>query len=323
MPITPAVKIAPGETVAFNPPDSSGGQITAASTLSDLGQTRFRQGQSGGRARFTLMAPNRAMRSRSRCLEFGPSGWGWTANIPGFGLLADQFKEPALHIWKYDAASSCTGPIWPGRAGAAEALLRHHWPGAGRGRACIRLFRRAGLAATWIFATLRRAPNFICRLKSKAGCSALAIPMPPKATEKFAARPLKARARIAAKFELVKGANLAFPRFTTPGPVTRHLDVKGYEVTTGIGPDLMAGRKGGRFGHDRSLIQTLQHECRRCLYVVLGLRRSADQRNRRHAKLGGLVLFPKSGVGVIAGYSSTTKQRTGLHSGCARGIAAA
>ena len=36
---------------------------------------------------------------------FKPSGFGWTANIPGFGLLADDFKEPALTIWKYDATS--------------------------------------------------------------------------------------------------------------------------------------------------------------------------------------------------------------------------
>jgi acetamidase/formamidase len=36
---------------------------------------------------------------------FKPSGFGWTANIPGFGLLADDFKEPALHIWKYYDAS--------------------------------------------------------------------------------------------------------------------------------------------------------------------------------------------------------------------------
>ena len=35
----------------------------------------------------------------------------------------------------------------------------------------------------------------------------------------------------------------AFPRFTTPGPVTRHLDSRGYEVTTGIGPDLMAAAR--------------------------------------------------------------------------------
>ena len=43
--------------------------------------------------------------------------------------------------------------------------------------------------------------------------------------------------------DLVKGANLKMPRFTTPGPVTRHLDAKGYEVTTGVGPDLMSGAR--------------------------------------------------------------------------------
>jgi amidase len=44
---------------------------------------------------------------------------------------------------------------------------------------------------------------------------------------------------VALRFDLVKGAKLKMPRFTTPGPVTRHLDGAGYEVTTGIGPDLM------------------------------------------------------------------------------------
>ena len=48
---------------------------------------------------------------------------------------------------------------------------------------------------------------------------------------------------VALKFELVKTANLAFPRFTTPGPVSRHFDEKGYEVTTGIGEDLMAAAR--------------------------------------------------------------------------------
>jgi acetamidase/formamidase len=48
---------------------------------------------------------------------------------------------------------------------------------------------------------------------------------------------------VTATLELVKGANLASPRFTTPGPVSRHLDAAGYEVTTGIGPDLMTGAR--------------------------------------------------------------------------------
>ena len=33
--------------------------------------------------------------------------------------------------------------------------------------------------------------------------------------------------------------------------MTRHLDGAGYEVTTGIGPDLMTGRPRERHAHDR------------------------------------------------------------------------
>jgi acetamidase/formamidase len=39
--------------------------------------------------------------------------------------------------------------------------------------------------------------------------------------------------------DLVRDMRIAAPCFTTPGPVTRHLDAKGYEVSTGVGPDLM------------------------------------------------------------------------------------
>ena len=35
-------------------------------------------------------------------LSLKHKGWGWNAVIPGFGLLADSFKEAALHIWTYD-----------------------------------------------------------------------------------------------------------------------------------------------------------------------------------------------------------------------------
>ena len=54
--------------------------------------------------------------------------------------------------------------------------------------------------------------------------------------------------KVAAKLELIKDAGLAFPRFTTLGPVTRHLDEKGYEVTTGIGPDLYEGARAAVSG---------------------------------------------------------------------------
>ena len=52
----------------------------------------------------------------------------------------------------------------------------------------------------------------------------------------------------ALKFDLIKSANLPFPRYTTAGPVSRYLDADGYEVTTGIGPDLMGGARAAVSG---------------------------------------------------------------------------
>ena len=59
---------------------------------------------------------------------------------------------------------------------------------------------------------------------------------------------IEAPAVISARFELIKGENLRFPRFTTPGPVSRHLDPLGYEATTGIGPNLMEGARAAVSG---------------------------------------------------------------------------
>jgi acetamidase/formamidase len=36
----------------------------------------------------------RATRLAVELLEFRPALWGWTAIIPGLGLLADEFPEP-------------------------------------------------------------------------------------------------------------------------------------------------------------------------------------------------------------------------------------
>ena len=47
------------------------------------------------------------------------------------------------------------------------------------------------------------------------------------------------RADVIAQIDLIKGAAPSAPRFVTPGSTTDHLSAAGYEVTTGIGPDLL------------------------------------------------------------------------------------
>jgi acetamidase/formamidase len=59
---------------------------------------------------------------------------------------------------------------------------------------------------------------------------------------------IESQMNVALKFDLVKGAEIAFPHYRTSGPVTNHLDSDGYFVTTGIGPDLFEGARNAVAG---------------------------------------------------------------------------
>ena len=109
----PVLSIAPGETIEFKTTDSSGGQLTEKSTVADIAKLDFAKvNPVSGPIYIDGAAPGDAV--KVTLLDFTPSGWGWTACIPGFGLLADQFKDPALHIWKYDTARLAPAAYGPG-----------------------------------------------------------------------------------------------------------------------------------------------------------------------------------------------------------------
>ena len=80
---------------------TGGGQITAESTLEDVKNIDFeRVNPVTGPVYVEGAEPGDALKVTIMSLK--ASGWGWSAVIPGFGLLADQFDEPALYIWEYD-----------------------------------------------------------------------------------------------------------------------------------------------------------------------------------------------------------------------------
>ena len=95
--IAPVLRVASGSIVSFDVLDASCGQLTAASTVEDIPALDFRR-WTRSVDRSTWMAPSPATRWRSSCSAFQPADWGWTACIPGFGLLADEFPDPALRI---------------------------------------------------------------------------------------------------------------------------------------------------------------------------------------------------------------------------------
>ncbi|CDX49824.1 Acetamidase/Formamidase [Mesorhizobium plurifarium] len=237
----PAERVAPGSTIEFQCLDSSGGQLKADSTIADIAKLDFGQINPVTGPIFVEGAePGDALKVTIEM--FKPSGFGWTANIPGFGLLADDFKEPALAIWKYDAASlepalfgkSARVPLKPfaGTIGNAPGEKGHHSVVPPR-RVGGNLDIRDLAAGTTLYLPVE-VPGALFSVGDTHAA---------QGDGEVCGTAIESPMDVVLKLDLVKDARLKTPRFTTPGPVTRHLDAKGYEVTTGIGPDLMTGAR--------------------------------------------------------------------------------
>ena len=95
--IEPVATVSSGSVVEFDMLDAGGGQITAESTVADLATLDFsRVDQVNGPVAVEGAGPGDVL--QVDLLDFEPADWGWTASIPGFGLLADVFPDAALRI---------------------------------------------------------------------------------------------------------------------------------------------------------------------------------------------------------------------------------
>jgi acetamidase/formamidase len=97
-PAIPPIETVPsGSIVTFDLLDASGGQLTATSTVDDLAALDFsRVDQVNGPIAVDGAAPGDTL--QVDLLSFQPADWGWTAAIPGFGLLADDFPSPVYRV---------------------------------------------------------------------------------------------------------------------------------------------------------------------------------------------------------------------------------
>jgi len=206
----PVLRVAPGDTVVFEVVDASGGQLSKTSTTKDVAALDFaRVNPVTGPVYVEGAQPGDAL--VVDIVDFEGSGWGWTAIIPGFGLLAEDFPTPFLHISSYGAggvefAPGIRLPVrpFPGTIGVAPAEPGLHSvvpPREVGGNMDIR--------------DLTRGDGEVCG-------TAVESPM-----------------AVTLKFTLQKRANLRRPQFAIPSAPTRHVDERGYYATTGIGPDLM------------------------------------------------------------------------------------
>ena len=112
-PAIPAVAtIGSGDVVELDCLDASFGQLNADSTVEDVATLDFsRVDQVTGPVAVEGAVPGDTL--QIELLEFEPGDWGWSASIPGFGLLADDFPDPVLKISRLRAGADRV-EFWPG-----------------------------------------------------------------------------------------------------------------------------------------------------------------------------------------------------------------
>ena len=250
----PALTVAPGEVVVFEEIDAVCGQITPDSGVEVITNLDFsRVNQVAGSVYIDSAEPGDSL--KVTLLDFSPSGWAWTAIVPGFGLLADDFPEAALNIWHYDkgwgeaAAMSdfARVPLKPfcGTTGVARAE-----PG---GHSTIPPYNTGG---NMDIRDLTLGVDLYLPVQVPGALFSIGDPHCAQGDGEVCGTAIESPMGVTARLDLVKGENLKFPRFETAGPVSRHLDGAGYDVTTGIGPDLMEASQNAVRGMIERLAKT-------------------------------------------------------------------
>ena len=244
----PVTTINPGDTVRFDVNDVLSWQLTAKSKSSDLnsldneklyplaGPVHVRGAEPGD----TLILD---------ILDVKVDDFGWTAIVPGLGLL-DEFKDPFLYKWdlkdkrfahfengiKIPIRPFCgVLGVAPAKAGSFDVMppgrhggnmdIRHTTAGS---RVKIPVQVDGALFSTGdIHAAMGDGEICLCAIECAGSVSI--------------------------RFGLEKGARLRFPEYFTKGEGSSKM---GWYVTTGIGDDLMTEAKESARGMVSHLVKT-------------------------------------------------------------------
>ncbi len=100
--IPPVIEVESGSTVTLEVANASGGQLTKTSTVADVQTLDFsRVNPVTGPIAVAHAEPGDVLIIEILAIHLDE--WGWTANIPGFGLLADYFPNAHLRISEVNA----------------------------------------------------------------------------------------------------------------------------------------------------------------------------------------------------------------------------
>jgi acetamidase/formamidase len=231
--VEPALRVGSGDEVEFDALDASCGQITATSTTADLATLDFsRVDQVCGPVHVDGAKPGDTL--QVELLDFIPGDWGWTASIPGFGLLADEFPDGALRITRLTGG---VGEFLPGiRIPLAPFCGELGLAPRGEPRSTIPPTELGGnmdtrhLTAGSVLWLPVAVPGALFSLGDGHAAQG-----DGEVCGTAIETPMRARVRLSVR----RDVRVRAPEFRTAGPLGLSTNTAGWYAADGVGPDLM------------------------------------------------------------------------------------
>ena len=235
--IPPIATIASGEVVSFDLLDAAGGQIGPDSTVETIRTLDFsRVDQVNGPIFVEGAASGDTL--EIEFLDLQPAEWGWTAIIPGFGLLANEFSEPALKIWHLDGGASGWATFAPGiriplAPFCGEIGLAPGLPGP---HSTIPPYRHGGNMDT---KHITQGAKLYLPVEVNGALFSLGDGHAAQGDGEVCGTAIETPMRATVRLTVRKDYSVAEPQFVTSGPLSQRINTAGYYATDGIGPDLL------------------------------------------------------------------------------------
>ncbi|HLG61181.1 MAG TPA: acetamidase/formamidase family protein [Ktedonosporobacter sp.] len=243
--IPPIARIQSGEEVSFDMLEASNGQIGPESTVEAIRTLDFaRVDQVNGPIYVEGAAPGDTL--EVEFLDLQPAEWGWTAIIPGFGLLADEFPEPAIKVWHLEGGADGYGEFAPGiriplSPFCGEVGLA---PGVAGAFSTIPPYRHGGNMDT---KHLTKGARLFLPVEVEGALFSMGDGHAAQGDGEVCGTAIETPMRATVRLTVHKDRPVPEPQFFTAGPLAQRTNTSPYYCTDGIGPDLMeATRKAVR-----------------------------------------------------------------------------
>ncbi|MFZ0172058.1 MAG: acetamidase/formamidase family protein [Acidimicrobiales bacterium] len=231
----PLLTVASGSEVTFETQDASGGQLRPGSTHESVRALDFERVNPVCGPVFVEGAhPGDTLQIDILAVE--PGSYGWTGIIPGFGLLADRFPDPWLHVWEFEGGyatftDQVRVPLQPfcGVLGVAPAEAGLHSVVPPRRVGGNLDTRQLGPGAT-----------LYLPVEVEGALFGVGDTHAAQGDGEVCGTAIEGAMSVALRLSVRRDLRLDAPEFEVRRPLERPgAAAAGYHATTGIGPDLM------------------------------------------------------------------------------------